>query len=279
MTIIFKAKTQEAFIIKILSELLQHNIKTAVFEVTKDGMFLSQMDAPKTILIKVELKSENFSIFKFKGVGKMFIAVNLSHFHKMLRSIKKKDSVQLFVDDKEPNDLGIKVIPKENNRRTTSFIKIQDRQVLDITMPTGYKRPILIPSSEYSKMCKDMLHVGSIVRIEARNYNIRFSCDADGVMRRIVDFGEEVDEESSNDDDSKYLDEKKDYYNEIFEAGQLSRITKLSGLSNSMQIYPKMGLPLLFKSNIGGLGKIEVYIKSKTQIEKESYQISNTDNV
>ena len=117
------------------------------------------------------------------------------------------------------------------------------------------------------------------IRIEARNYNIRFSCDADGVMRRIVDFGEEVDEESSNDDDSKYLDEKKDYYNEIFEAGQLSRITKLSGLSNSMQIYPKMGLPLLFKSNIGGLGKIEVYIKSKTQIEKESYQISNTDNV
>ena len=38
MPIIFKAKTNSAYTIKILAELLQNNIKTACFEVDENGI-------------------------------------------------------------------------------------------------------------------------------------------------------------------------------------------------------------------------------------------------
>ena len=145
MTVIFKAKTHCAYTIKILAELLQNNIKTACFELDEDGIKLSMMDHHETILIKLSLESENFTLYKFKLKEKKFLGINLNHFHRMLKSIKKKDSLQLFINDEFPNDLGIKVIPKENNRITTSFIKIQEKQNISIEVPNGYDKPVIVP--------------------------------------------------------------------------------------------------------------------------------------
>lgn len=265
MTIIFKAKTNAAYTIKILAELLQNNIKTACFEVDDLGIKLCMMDHHKTILIQLSLEAENFTLFKFKSKEKLFLGINMNHFHKMLKSIKKKDSMSLFIDSDNPTDLGIKVIPKENNRVTTSIVKIQEIQTINIDMPEGYTKPITVPSSEYQKMCKDMTHIGSIVNIVSRNYNIKFRCNAGGVMKRNVEFGETEDSEDEDSDENKANE-----YNQDFNTEQLSRITKMAGLSTNIQIYTKNGLPLLFKCAIGTLGNISIYIKSNDLIEKEN---------
>ena len=52
MSIYFKAKTREGYSIKILAELLQHNIKTACFKITKEGIFLRMMNSHRRILNK-----------------------------------------------------------------------------------------------------------------------------------------------------------------------------------------------------------------------------------
>ena len=208
MTIIFKAKSQEAYCIKILAELLANNIKTACFVIDENGITLRMMDHHRTILIDLDLKAENFTIYKFNS-KKIHLGINLNHLHKLIKSVKKKDTLELFIDDKNPNDLAIKVIPKENNRISTSYLKIQTVQNL----------------------------------------------------KRTVQFGEEEPDEDTTDTSSEYCQD--------FLTEQLCRITKLSGLSNNMQIYP--GKPLMFRSNVGSLGKISIYIKSKEQIESENY--------
>lgn len=273
MTVIFNAKTHCAYTIKILAELLQNNIKTACFEIDEDGVKLCMMDHHRTILIQVSLESENFTLYKFKCKDKLFLGINLNHFHKMLKSIKKKDSMQLFINDDSPNDLGIKVIPKENNRITTSFVTIQEIQTIDIDIPEGYGKPIIVPSSEYQKMCKDMAHIGSMINVVARNFHIKFRCNACGVMKRHVEFGEIGDSDDEEEEDDNVVE-----YNQDFDTEQLSRITKMAGLSTSMQIYPKQGKPLLFKSAIGSLGKISIYIKSKDLIEKENSVLESDDD-
>lgn len=279
MTIIFKAKTNQAYILKILAELLQNNIKTAYFEIDASGIKLCMMDYHKTILTDVTLDSENFILYKYKSPDpKLYLGINLNHFHKMLKSIKKKDSIQLFINDDAPNDLGIKVIPRENNRITTSYIKIQSTQTLEIDIPTGYGKPIIVPSSEYQKMVKDMTHIGSVINVLAKDFHITFICDAGGVMKRHVEFGEFEDSDSDNDSDNDTP-----IYCQNFNTEQLARITKMAGLSSNMQIYPKKGLPLLFKSNIGSLGKISIYIKSKDLdtpglIESDDDSDANSDD-
>ena len=109
MPYLFKAKTQEGYIIKVLGELLQHSMETACFEVDEKGLKLRMMDSNRILLIDLSLDAENFSIFKFKAPRKLYLGLNLTHFHKMLRSIKKKDSIMLFIKSENPTDLGIKV--------------------------------------------------------------------------------------------------------------------------------------------------------------------------
>ena len=260
MTIIFKAKTQEAYCIKILAELLANNIKTACFVIDETGISLRMMDHHRTILIDLDLKAENFSIYKFVG-KKMYIGIGLNFLHKLTRSIKKKDSLELFIDDKAPNDLAIKVIPKENNRVSTSYLKIQNVQNLDIDVPTGYTKPVIVSSSEFQKMSKDMSNIGTTMRVTAKNFQIIFHCNAGGILKRTVHFGEEEIDEDSTEPATEYCQD--------FLTEQLCRITKLSGLSSNMQIFP--GKPLLFRSNVGSIGKISIYIKSKEQMESENY--------
>ena len=115
MTIIFKAKSHEAYCIKILAELLSNNIKTGCFVLDEKGISLCMMDHHRSILIDLILHAENFALYKFSMNKKLYLGINLNHFHKMLKSIKKKDSIELFIDDKNTTELAIKVIPKENN--------------------------------------------------------------------------------------------------------------------------------------------------------------------
>lgn len=277
MPVIFKAKTRDGYVVKILAELLQNNIKTACFEVDSNGIRLCMMDHHKSILIQLDLNADNFNVYKYKKDSKMYLGINLTHFHKMLKSIKKKDSVQFFIDDANPTDMGIKVIPKENNRVTTSYVKIQSIQTLDIDIPEGYGKPILVPSGEYQKMIKGMVHISNVINIKSRAFQITFTCDAGGVMKRVCDFGE-TDDSDDSDCDSHDGDREHEEYSSDFDADQLSRITKLAGLHANMQIYPMEGLPLLFRSDVGSIGKISIFIKSREQIATEKKEALDSDD-
>ena len=193
----------------------------------------------------------------------MWIIANI-----LLKSIKKKDSLQLFILEGQETELGIKTIPKENNRITTSGIKIQNIQNLEVVLPTGYpSNPIIVSSSEFQKMCKDLCNIGSPnITVCAKQFNIEFTADADGILKRKVVLGETINSEEGDEDDLEN-DEK---YTATFSSEQFSRITKLAGLSSNLQIYTaNSDLPLLFRSNIGSLGKISVYVKSNEIIENE----------
>jgi proliferating cell nuclear antigen PCNA len=272
MTIIWKAKANEAYSLKILIELLQTCIKTGSFIISSNGVKLRMMDYNKTILVDLNLDSDYFSVYKFKPSEPLNIGVNLTHFHKMLKPVKKKDSLQMFIDDTDNTDLGIKIIPKENNRVTTSFIKIQNIQNIDIDLPEGYGKPVIVPSTEFQKMCKGLTHISNVTRVTAKGFLVRFSSDAGGVMKRYTDFGEMADSDSDSDEKSDDAD-----YNEDFDTEQLTKITKLSGLGATMQIYTKKDSPLLLRTTVGSLGKLSVYLKSKSLQEMESHAVEEDE--
>lgn len=257
----FFCKTSEGYIIKTLAELLQNNIKNGCFIINKNGMTFRMTDSNRKILIDFHLNSENFIQYKFKGSNPMSIGLNFTHFYKMVKSIKKKDSVALFIEDGKETDLGIQVIPKEKNRITTSYVKIQNLQSLDIELPDGYSNPIITPSNEYTKMIKDLSNLGAnSITVTSNSNVVRFSCNAGGVYSRNIVLGDNEDSE-----------EKEDCVQE-FETEQLTRVSKIAGLSTQMQIYQYDGLPLLFKSNVGNLGKISIYVKDKTQFQEEIHE-------
>lgn len=268
MTVLFKAKTNEAYTLKILAELLTHNLKNGCFEIDDSGISLRQMDNNRRTLVDLILLSENFLVYKCKYEEKKSLGLILNHFHRMLKTIKKKDSMQFEIESNEPTELAIITIPKETLRKTTSFIKIQNTQSIDIDLPTGYGKPVIVNSSEFLKACKDLLNIGNTIRVESKgSFGIQFYSDADQILKRKIEFGEVF--ESDNEDSD---DDEENHYSQTFFTEQISRISKIAGLNTHMQIYCAKGQPLLFRSNIGNIGRISMYIKSKETIEKEEQE-------
>jgi proliferating cell nuclear antigen len=264
MSKLFQCKTIEGHIVKTLAELLQNNIKSGCYEINETGIYMRITDSNKRILIDMQMNHENFITYKVRN--RISIGLNQSHFYKMLKSIKKKDSISLFIDDNSSLDLGIEIIPKEKNRVTTSYVKIQNIQNLDIDLPSGYEKPILIPSNEFQKMIKDMNNIGSTIVISSKNRQVKFKCDAESVYKREVLFGEEDPDHTS----PEVL--------QSFDTEMLARISKISGLNTTMQIHQAANMPLKITSSIGNLGSIAIYLKSKDQIEEDEMHVGSEDD-
>lgn len=272
---LFKCYTNQAYYIKILAELLTHNLKIGCFELSDKSIDLTMFDHHRKFLVDIKLLADNFSMYKYKFSDKKFcMGLNMNHFHRMLRSIKKKDSLQLIISKKNKNELSIKTIPKENNRVTTSGIKIQEIQNLHIEIPYGYTKPIIVPSSEFAKMCKDLNSIGSsTITVIAKQFCIEFQASADGILTRNVSFGEKQLNDSDSDSDEEDIHES---YVATFHTEQLNRLSKLAGLGTIIQIYPgQTNLPLLLRSEIGSLGKISIFLKSNELIAEEIRNYKN----
>lgn len=266
MPMTFQAKTGEAYQLKVLAELLTTNLKTGCFEISEGGIQLRQMDSHRRTLIDLSLPSLNFCLYRFKGHKKRNLGLNLNHFHRMLKTIKKKDSIEIYIEDEAPNDLVLKAIPKEKSRETTSYVKIQNIQQIETDVPEGYGKPVIVQSAEFTKTMKDMLSIGTTIRVSAKNFQICFHCEAGcGIFKRSVVFGEPFIPEEEDEDE-----EETPEYCQEFATEQLVRITKIAGLCTTMKIFPAPGLPLLFHSRVGSIGDIKIYVKSKEEIEDES---------
>lgn len=259
MTIFFKAKTTEAQTVKILAELLQNNLKSACFRIDKSGLYLSMMDQKRCILITLELKSENFNYYKYIRDDTITIGLNMNHLYRMLRSVKRKNSLQMFIDDANPTDFGIKVIPTENNRVTTSFIKIQDIQALFVDAPTIYNHSIIIPGNDFQKMIKDMVQIGNTINISSSQYKILFECNSEGLIKRQVEFGEFDLSEDDSDDNSDVS-----IYFDTFNVDKLNRVTKIANLSSTFKMSVNKNMPIRLTTNIGSIGQMSIFIKSNT---------------
>jgi len=282
---LFRAKTNDAYIIKILIELLHNNIKTGCFEITPQGIYFCMTDSNRRTLIHCQLHSKDFNVFTLQQ--SMNIGLNINHFYKMLKSIKKKDSLVLFVTDDRPTELGIQIIPKDHSRLTISYIRIQNIQNLEIMIPEPYFHSILVSASEFSKMCKDMFNISNTTSIFANRWNVKFVCNLGSVYSRQVILGETENEHTpilqdlqqhhstthcQRSSSSNTLSSSSPYtFQDDFDAEQLSRIMKISGLSSNLNIYCEKDMPMMIRSKIGNLGVISIYMKSKQQIENEEF--------
>jgi len=262
MTFIFRCKTHDAYIIKNMIELLQNNIKTGCFDISKEGIKLRMMDANKRMLFDIFLEASKFYNYTYNhDLSVFYVGLNLNHLYKLLRTIKKKDSLHIFIKEQDISNLGIEIIPKDKSPPiTVSYIKIQNIQNLEIILPEPYEYSLLITSNGFSKMCKDMVTISHTMMINMHTHYVKFLSNIGNIYSREITLG---DTDSENDNDNAVL------YIEEFDTEIFSRIVKIAGLNQNMYLHFSIDLPLLLKCNIGNLGQLAIYIKTKKQICSE----------
>lgn len=259
-TYIFSAKTREAFVIKILGELFSNTLKYVPFKFKENGIFIQQTDNKKEILLDISLNKEQFD--SYKCIRPVSFEVNSIHLYKMLKSIKKKDRITLFITEEDPLRLGICVEQSDENNKVTTYIHITYTQPEVIGRPEGYENPIIMSNKEFVKM-KNLHNISKNLTISSKPGFIKFFCDGGDIYSREIVIGNEDDEEN------KYISI---LYKQNFTTSHITTLTKCAAQSGNIQVYINNELPIKIKMKAGNLGDILVFIKSKELIQDEQYE-------
>ncbi len=256
MGFLFRISTMEGYCLKILAELLQYSLKTAYYEIDATGIRLNMTDMKQHMLFNVFMERDNFLSYEISG-QKICFGVNQLHMYSMMKTIKKKDIVTLFIDTNSPNELGIRIEPRERTKISSSYIKIHTAYNIPAnTFPSLVPcMSIAVPSSDYSKTCKEICRLSKTINVTSCNTGIKFATNTNNIYSKDVSFGN--------------LEERCDIGGFVSE--YLSNITKLSGMSPIIYFHQTLEGMLVSRANIGMLGKIVIAIKSEQQIaEMES---------
>jgi hypothetical protein len=248
-------KTDEADTVKKTIEVLQNNFTDVCFEFGAEGIRLVAVDKkePYTKLADLKWSKDNFD--EFKCVKSANVGVNLQHFYKLLKTIKKKDRISLELLKDKPRKLIINKIIN-GYQPSDSELQYQHRQLIFVDMDDSYKNPILLTTANFQRACKEINNLSKVTTITAKNGYINFSCFVDGMFQHNVPFGDpdvETEEE----------------YEDTFDTKTLMGLIKISSLTEKMHIYTSVGKPLKISVKTGFLGTLDFYIRSRSMISDD----------
>lgn len=255
--VVFRAKSQDGYVFKIISELLQNIFKNICIEIYADRMSLRSVDSNNKILVDMEFNAESFNLYYLQQEfhdKPLYIGILPSQLYKMLKLMKKKDALELRIDRDDLQTLKLIIYPKENTRIIKSSIRTHIVQNVKIPLPVGYQGPVNIQSNEYQQAIKDMSNISNTLTIRMKSYSVMFNCHLDHMFYREVHFGE-VD------------DQTVEYFYDDYDIEQFTRTLKITGLSKTIHMYAgNKNLPIKISSAISTIGHISIYLKSKAQI-------------
>ena len=193
---VFWAEAAKGHVIKVLFDALA-SIPRGSFNLRKEGIFFRNSDEHNGILFDAELFRENFR--SYKCLEEKTISINLKHLQKLLRNVKKKDSVTLFIEKSAPTLLQLKVKPegtgaskKTSSRSETNKIIFQEEPNYDpLGLPEGgYEYPMVIEATDFQKI-KRLISLGKIINVKMQKNNyLTFYSDAGNIYASALEYGE-----------------------------------------------------------------------------------------
>jgi len=215
---LFYADAAKGYTIKVMVDVLSGALPRTTFVLGREGISTRRQDDNGHILFDVVLPREKFREYKCRRP--MNVSLNLKHLQKMVRNVKKKDSMVIFIDrdKKKSGKLGLSIRPEggaaqRTSRNETVYIAIQKEEIVqrldlpeihvaddDEKIPV-YGFPMVIGATDFQKI-KKMTSVGKniVVKMQGSNY-ISFYSDSE-VFSSELEFGRiEDDPESESEDD------------------------------------------------------------------------------
>lgn len=189
---IFYAEAKKGYIIKVSIDTITGPLQRGYFILDKDGIRLRQSDSGCTILYDINFLRKHFK--DFKCINTMIISVNLKHLQTLLKNVKKKDTVIMFIDKDIPDKFCITIRPEgtdKNARFETNGIVYQlEKEYEETPLPEGnYEYPMVIDATDFQKI-KRLTSMGKVINIciQKDNY-LSFKCDAGVVYESELGFG------------------------------------------------------------------------------------------
>jgi proliferating cell nuclear antigen len=249
--LMLEVRTVQSPPFRCLIEALKEILTDANIEFDSTGMKIIAMDASHTVLVHLKLEAKNFE--GYYCPNKVVLGIGMLNFFKLIKTLGNNDTLSLYVENEDPNKLGIKIENGEKNSVTRYKLNLMDLPEESITVPPAtFESVITMPSTDFQKLCRDMHNIADLLEIKSVGSQLMFNCKGDiGTAEHVI---------GENNSGMSFLKNNNpdEIIQGIFALKHLVMFTKCTNLSNQVEIYLKNDYPLIISYGVASLGNIKL---------------------
>jgi proliferating cell nuclear antigen len=257
MTMLLDIQTVQSNALRTLIEVLKDVLNDINITFDETGVKIMAMDGSHVALIHMKLHSDRFE--KYYCKQKLNIGVCMSSWFKLMKTVGTNDTVSLFIEEENPNELGICIENADKNSSTTFRLKLLDIDNQDLNIPNVEINCIVtMPSNDFQRLCRDMSNIGDTVEIRSDKEGLHFKCEGDFASQETV-IGEATHGLVYN----KRADDEE--INGKYSLKYINLFTKSTNLCNTIELYLKPNYPIILKYSVANLGEIRFCLAPKME--------------
>jgi len=251
---IVEAKTVQTGAVRTLKEALKCILVEMSLIFDETGIRMVAMDNTRTVLVHLRLYAEKFEHYSYKHTSpKFIIGVNTDHLYRIVRTATNDDTITFYVEQSDPNTLGILLEDGEKKQVTRYKLNLLDRDEPDFQLPeVEFSTHITMPSLDFQKICRDMTLLGAkSVEIKNVGSSLTFGCKGHFASRTTV----------MGDSENEFSIQKKksdEIVTGSFSLPHLVLFTKCTNLCNNLEIHMKNDWFLMIRYVVANLGSIQL---------------------
>ena len=256
----FQCKLQDALVFKKIVESIKDIVNNVNIDASPSGLSFQAMDLSHVALVTLQLRAEGFHSYK---ADKTFpLGVKLQNLHKILKCADASDMITLECED-EPQQLHLKFESQKQDKFSKFTLNLMQNDEDKLSIPeTNYSSTVVLPSSEFTRIVRELSQLSETVKITTGNKSVKFSVDGD------IGNGEiELLENGSERENEKIEINVDEEITASFSLTFLNSFCKGGGLSENVKLLMSGNTPLVVEYQIGDLGTLKYYLAPKLQDE------------
>jgi proliferating cell nuclear antigen PCNA len=262
----FHLKTRDGFVFKIFSEFFSSCMMRCAFNIDKNGLSMLSTDNKNHRLFSVMMPRLKFRNFTF--TKPFTFDVNSNHLHKIMKTIRKKDSLTMYITEESPHELNISVSQGLENIESTSTIRIMYVHPANIDIIDYSEKSYVNCTGKDFQKIKNLSNIGKKTNVILNKRDILFECDGSDVISKSIKIGE--DNEHNNDKNNEQVKVS-------IQTVYISSLSKIASISSNVLIYICENSPVKITFDIPTVGDFNVFVKTEKMITEEDKQNSDND--
>eukprot|EP00759_Apiculatamorpha_spiralis_P011257 PhF_6_TR18662/c0_g1_i1/m.27280/K04802/PCNA; proliferating cell nuclear antigen len=284
----FEAMMDQSDLWKRVLEAVKELVSEANLECSPAGIQLQSMDASHISLVTLLLRSEGFKTYHCdRNVN---LGINLGNMGKILKCANKDDSITLRHSANE-DSLTFIVESSAKDKVSEFTMKLMEIDGESLGIPEqNYNAIVSLPSSEFTKVCRDMSNFGESVQINVSRDAVKFTTKGDfgegsttvrptvaadlpGGVKKEEDGVTKTQKTAIADDATQsarsVIVQCESDVSLNFALKHLSNFTKAGALSERVKLSMAIGEPLQVEYRISNFGFMRFYLAPKVDDEEE----------
>jgi len=255
------AKLTEGILMKKLVEAIKDLFLEINFDISASGIAIQGMDNSHISLVQINITSNDFA--EYRCDKNMKLGIKMENFAKIIKCGTNEDTLTLSYDDNDKNKLNIKfenILSKKTVNFELALISIETE---NISIPVlNYTSSILMSSSYFSKICKELNSIDETISIQIKKDKINFYTNNENISGGFSD-----NQNDSTDPEIHCKIETDCDINLPFSSRILNIVSKAGSISKQVYLYLGSKKPLLILYKFGQLGEIKFYLAERNEIE------------